>query len=78
MKEVEDLPEHLKRFRYGWSSWSILVIAFITVFFHRLSVGTVADEITREIPMNALALGNLTAMKLLCLCLNANPRGNFS
>jgi len=72
---VEVLPEHLKRFRYGWSSWSILVIAFITVFFHRLSVGSVADQITREIPMNALALGNLTAMNYYAYALMQIPVG---
>ena len=72
---MEVLPEHLKRFRYGWSSWSILVIAFITVFFHRLSVGSVADQITREIPMNALALGNLTAMNYYAYALMQIPVG---
>lgn len=72
---MEVLPEHLKRFRYGWSSWSILVIAFITVFFHRLSVGSVADQITREIPMNALTLGNLTAMNYYAYALMQIPVG---
>lgn len=72
---MEVLPEHLKKFRYGWSSWSILVFAFITVFFHRLSVGSVADQITREIPMNALALGNLTAMNYYAYALMQIPVG---
>ncbi len=69
------MPEHLKKFRYGWSSWAILVFAFITVFFHRLSVGSVADQITREIPMNALALGNLTAMNYYAYALMQIPVG---
>lgn len=69
------MPDPLKRFRYGWSSWSILVIAFITVFFHRLSVGSVADHVTREIPMNALALGNLTAMNYYAYALMQIPVG---
>jgi predicted MFS family arabinose efflux permease len=62
-------------FRYAWSSWSILVAAFITVFFHRLSVGSVADELTRDIPMNALTLGNLTAMNYYAYALMQIPVG---
>ncbi|MEL1135417.1 MFS transporter [Desulfitobacterium sp. THU1] len=74
-KEVENLQFALKTSRYGWSSWSILVIAFITVFFHRLSVGSVADQLTQEIPMNALTLGNLTAMNYYAYALMQIPVG---
>ena len=69
------LQPYVKSFRYGWSSWSILVIAFITVFFHRLSVGSVADELTREIPMNSVTLGNLTAMNYYAYALMQIPVG---
>lgn len=65
----------MRKFRYGWSSWSILVIAFITVFFHRLSVGSVADELTLEIPMNSVTLGNLTAMNYYAYALMQIPVG---
>lgn len=51
------------------------MIAFITVFFHRLSVGSVADQITGEIPMNSLALGNLTAMNYYAYALMQIPVG---
>lgn len=50
-------------------------MAFITVFFHRLSVGSVADELTREIPMNAVTLGNLTAMNYYAYALMQIPVG---
>jgi len=69
------LQPYVKSSRYGWSSWSILVIAFITVFFHRLSVGSVADELTREIPMNSVTLGNLTAMNYYAYALMQIPVG---
>lgn len=69
------MPEHLQKFRYGWSSWSILVIAFITVFFHRLSLGAVSDVLTQEIPMNSLVLGNLTAMNYYAYALMQIPVG---
>ncbi|HHY27680.1 MAG TPA: MFS transporter [Desulfitobacterium dehalogenans] len=69
------MQPYVKSSRYGWSSWSILVIAFITVFFHRLSVGSVADELTREIPMNSVTLGNLTAMNYYAYALMQIPVG---
>jgi len=69
------MPEHLRKFRYGWSSWLILVIAFITVFFHRLSVGAVSDVLVQEIPMNSLVLGNLTAMNYYAYALMQIPVG---
>ncbi|MGE4273384.1 MAG: MFS transporter [Desulfitobacterium sp.] len=72
---MENLQFAFKTSRYGWSSWSILVIAFITVFFHRLSVGSVADQLTQEIPMNALTLGNLTAMNYYAYALMQIPVG---
>lgn len=50
-------------------------MAFITVFFHRLSVGSVADDLTREIPMNAMTLGNLTAMNYYAYALMQIPVG---
>lgn len=72
MKNLQSYP---RKFRYGWSSWSILVIAFITVFFHRLSVGSVADQLTLEIPMNSVTLGNLTAMNYYAYALMQIPVG---
>ncbi|AFL98854.1 MULTISPECIES: MFS transporter [Desulfitobacterium] len=69
------MQPYVKSSRYGWSSWSILVIAFITVFFHRLSIGSVADELTREIPMNSVTLGNLTAMNYYAYALMQIPVG---
>jgi len=64
-----------RKLNYGWSSWLILVLAFITVFFHRLSVGSVADELTKEISMNAVALSNLTAMNYYAYALMQIPVG---
>ncbi|ABR49803.1 major facilitator superfamily MFS_1 [Alkaliphilus metalliredigens QYMF] len=45
-----------------WRIWLVLVLAFVTVFFHRLAMGAVADNLAVDLQMSATALGNLTAM----------------
>lgn len=60
---------------HRWSIWGILVVAFITVFFHRLSMGAVADDLSRELGINGVVLGNLTSMTFYSYALMQIPVG---
>ena len=60
---------------YRWSIWGILVISFVTVFFHRLSMGAVADDLNRELGISGVILGNLTSMTFYSYALMQIPVG---
>jgi len=60
---------------YRWSIWGILVLAFITVFFHRLSIGSVADDLSRDLGISGGILGNLTSMNFYAYALMQIPVG---
>lgn len=58
-----------------WGTWGILVGAFIVVFFHRLSMGAVADDLSRDLGIGGAALGNLTSMTFYSYALMQIPVG---
>ncbi|MTI66307.1 MAG: MFS transporter [Firmicutes bacterium] len=60
---------------HRFSIWGILVLAFVTVFFHRLSIGAVADDISRDLSLSGKALGNLTSMNFYAYALMQIPVG---
>ncbi|MEL7565997.1 MAG: MFS transporter [Dehalobacterium sp.] len=41
--------------------WLLLVLSFVLTVFHRVALTVVADQITKELNLTALAFGNLTA-----------------
>lgn len=58
-----------------WYVWGILVIAFIFVFFHRLAISVMAEDLTRDLGLNGALLGNLTAMNYYAYALMQIPVG---
>lgn len=64
---------HLSKRR--WSIWITLVIAFITVFFHRLAISVMADDLIRDLNLTGKSLGNLTAMNFYAYALMQIPVG---
>ncbi|MTI47022.1 MFS transporter [Sporosalibacterium faouarense] len=60
---------------HRWSTWGILVGAFIIVFFHRLSMGAVADDLSKELGIGGATLGNLTSMTFYSYALMQIPVG---
>lgn len=48
--------------RWRWTIFVLLVIAYMTVFFHRMAPGVVAAELMREFAISGAALGSLAAM----------------
>ncbi|MGE5155677.1 MAG: MFS transporter [Bdellovibrio bacteriovorus] len=48
--------------RWRWSIYAILVVAYMTVYFHRMAPGVVAGELMAAFHTSGAALGSLAAM----------------
>lgn len=48
--------------RWRWSIYAILVVAYMTVYFHRMAPGVVAGELMGAFQTSGAALGSLAAM----------------
>jgi sugar phosphate permease len=48
--------------RLRWSTFVILILAYMTVFFHRMAPGVVAGELMTTFHVSGAALGSLAAM----------------
>lgn len=57
------------------SIWGILVLAFVLVFFHRISMGAVSDYVSKDFGIDELQLGKLTAMTFYGYALMQIPVG---
>ncbi|SCY27363.1 MFS transporter [Alkaliphilus peptidifermentans] len=58
-----------------WTIWFVLVMAFITVFFHRLAISVVADDLILDLGLTGKGLGNLTSMTFYGYALMQIPVG---
>ncbi len=55
--------EHnIAQYRRRWYIWSILALAYIVVFFHRVAVGVVKTELIDAFNISGVEFGNLGAM----------------
>jgi len=45
-----------------WTIWSVLVLAFVIVFFHRYSTAVVAEDLASELNLTGTQLSNLASM----------------
>lgn len=48
--------------RRRWLVWGMLALSFLIVFFHRIALAVVADQLMAEFQLTAAALGNLGAI----------------
>ncbi len=56
-------PADWRRFqRLRWSIYAILILAYITVYFHRMAPGVVAGDLMATFQTSGAALGSLAAM----------------
>jgi sugar phosphate permease len=56
-------PEAQRRFeRLRWSSYAILIAAYMTVYFHRMAPAVVASDLMQAFQTSGAALGSLAAM----------------
>ncbi|WP_295585479.1 MFS transporter [uncultured Lamprocystis sp.] len=56
-------PAQWRRFqRLRWSTYAILILAYMLVYFHRMAPGVVASELMATFQTSGAALGSLAAM----------------
>jgi sugar phosphate permease len=56
-------PADWRRFqRLRWTIFAILILAYMTVFFHRMAPGVVAGELMATFHTSGAALGSQAAM----------------
>lgn len=58
-----------------WISWGVLVFGFVIVFFHRLAIGSVADQLMQDLKLDTVQIANLTAMTFYGYALMQLPVG---
>lgn len=60
---------------YRWAVWGVLVLAFIIVFFQRLSLGVVSGELIAEFEMSSTLFANLGSMYFYAYMFMQIPSG---
>lgn len=60
---------------YRWVVWGILVATYLIVFFHRLSVGVIAEDLSKSFGINATQIANLGAMYFYAYIVMQIPTG---
>lgn len=60
---------------YRWIVWGVLALAYIIVFFHRLAVGVVRDELMGAFNITGATFGNLGSMYFYAYMLMQIPSG---
>ncbi|SHF29517.1 Sugar phosphate permease [Desulfacinum infernum DSM 9756] len=64
--------------RYRWYIFATLAFAYLFVYFHRLSLSVVAEELAREFSTSAGALGFLGSVYFYCYAFMQFPAGLLS
>jgi sugar phosphate permease len=60
---------------YRWVVWGILVVIYLTVFFHRMSVGVIVGDLEQSFGMTATQIANLGAMYFYAYTFMQVPTG---
>ncbi|MDO9509098.1 MAG: MFS transporter [Thermovirgaceae bacterium] len=61
--------------RYRWVVWSIMALAYMVVFFHRLAPGVVRDDLTAAFGISGAAFGNFASMYFYAYLIMQIPVG---
>ena len=64
--------------RYRWGIFTTLALAYFFVYFHRLSLSVVANDIAREFSVSASVLGLLGSLYFYCYAIMQLPAGLLS
>lgn len=60
---------------YRWVVWGLLILIYLIGFFHRLSIGVIADDLEGSFGMNAFQIANLGAMYFYAYTIMQIPAG---
>ncbi len=73
------LNSHVRQFiRYRWVVFSILAFAYLFVYFHRLSLSVVADDLVKDFKTSASVMGLLGSIYFYCYAVMQFPAGLLS
>ena len=72
---MNELNKNEKASSYGWLVWGILVSIYFLVFFHRLSVGVITEDLISTFGMNSTQIANLGAMYFYAYTIMQIPSG---
>lgn len=61
--------------RYRWVVWSVMALAYMVVFFHRLAPGVVRDDLTATFGISSVVFGNLASMYFYAYMIMQIPVG---
>ena len=68
--------DHVRQLlRYRWAIFGILAIAYLFVYFHRLSLSVVANDLVREFNTTASVMGLLGSIYFYCYAVMQFPAG---
>jgi len=67
-----------KMLKYRWFIFTILALAYFFVYFHRLSLSVVANDITRDFNTTASVMGMLGSIYFYCYAAMQLPAGLLS
>ena len=67
-----------KMFRYRWLIFAVLALAYFFVYFHRLSLSVVANDIVRDFNTTASVMGLLGSIYFYCYAAMQLPAGLLS
>lgn len=72
---MNSIDKNKKTSSQAWLVWGILVTIYFLVFFHRLSVGVITDDLVSTFGMNATQIANLGAMYFYAYTFMQIPSG---
>ncbi|WP_051365893.1 hypothetical protein [Metaclostridioides mangenotii] len=75
LKENGIIANESKASSYRWVVWGILVVIYLTVFFHRMSVGVIVGDLEQSFGMTATQIANLGAMYFYAYTFMQVPTG---
>lgn len=61
--------------RYRWVVWGVLALAYLIVYFHRLAVGVVREDLVRDFAVSASTFANLGSAYFYAYLLMQIPSG---
>ncbi|TAH63038.1 MAG: MFS transporter, partial [Gottschalkiaceae bacterium] len=64
-----------KLMSYRWIVFGILIFAYMIVFFHRLAVGVVREDLAREFGMSGITFANLSSTYFYAYMIMQIPSG---
>ncbi|MDR1017751.1 MAG: MFS transporter [Lachnospiraceae bacterium] len=75
MSSLSKANEESKVSPYRWLVWGVLVVVYLTVFFHRLSTGVIVGNLTKDLGMSATQIANLSSCYFYSYAIMQIPTG---